>query len=126
MGCGMKFPPQIDPVTGRFVEADQKESVRDSVYLILMTQKTERIQRAEFGSNMMAYVFEDASLTTFHMMARDLENAILSQEPRIADVEVRVEETDIRGHLYLSLQYTLFDDTEEEFTVPFYLNGLEE
>ena len=41
MKQGMKFPPQIDPVTGRFLEAELEESVKDSIYLILMTQREE-------------------------------------------------------------------------------------
>ena len=47
----MKFPPQIDPATGRFVTASEEESVKESVYLILMTQRTERFLRPEFGSD---------------------------------------------------------------------------
>lgn len=31
LGKGMKFPPQINPTTGRFVCVSGKESVRESV-----------------------------------------------------------------------------------------------
>ena len=37
LGTGMKFPPQVDKATGRFVVSSEEESVKESVYLILMT-----------------------------------------------------------------------------------------
>ena len=57
LGTGMKFPPQVNPTTGRFTCSSGKDSVRESVYLILMTQRSERLMRPEFGSNVMGYVF---------------------------------------------------------------------
>ncbi len=69
-GRGMKFPPQIDRTTGRFVLADESESVRDSVYLILMTQKGERPARPEFGSRILSYPFTDTNPTTLHVLER--------------------------------------------------------
>ena len=39
LGSGMKFPPQINPATGRFEVVSGQASVKESVYIILMTQK---------------------------------------------------------------------------------------
>ena len=61
LGTGMKFPPQINPATGRFAVSSEEESVKESVYLILMTQKTERFLRPEFGSDLM---IQSVSITT--------------------------------------------------------------
>ena len=44
LGTGMKFPPQVNKATGRFVLSSQEENVKESIYLILMTQKTERLE----------------------------------------------------------------------------------
>ena len=54
LGMGMKFPPQINPATGRFVVSTNEESVKESIYLILMTQKSERFLRPEFGSDLLS------------------------------------------------------------------------
>ena len=90
LGAGMKFPPQINPATGRFVISSQAESVKESVYLILMTQKSERLVRPGFGSRIMSYTFMDTNLTALNMMIRELEDQILSQEPRIGNVDINV------------------------------------
>ena len=52
LGAGMKFPPQIDPGTGRFAVSVREQSVRESVYLILMTSRGERWLEPNFGSQM--------------------------------------------------------------------------
>ena len=52
LGTGMKFPPQIDPGTGRFAVSTREQSVRESVYLILMTHQGERWLEPGFGSRM--------------------------------------------------------------------------
>ena len=54
LGTGMKFPPQIDPGTGRFSLSSGAQSVRESVYLILMTQRGERWLEPEFGSRILS------------------------------------------------------------------------
>ena len=57
LGKGMKFPPQINKATGRFMTSSEKENIKESIYLILMTQKTERFMRPDFGSSIMQYTF---------------------------------------------------------------------
>lgn len=123
MGNGMKFPPQVNPVTGRFVEASIEESVRDSVYLILMTQKKERIPSPDFGSTLLSYTFADTTPTVLHMMAHDLEEAVLSQEPRIVDLDIQIEERRTGGILDINVRYTFSEGRCEELTVPFYRSG---
>ena len=72
----MKFPPQVNPATGRFETVSEEKSVKESVYLILMTQKTERIVRPDFGSELMSYTFMDTSLTALSLMARQIKKDI--------------------------------------------------
>ncbi len=123
MKQGMKFPPQIDPVTGRFLEAELEESVKDSIYLILMTQREERSTRPEFGCDMTSYTFTDMTPTVTHMLAQSLEDAILSQEPRIADVDIRVDKRDREACLHLQINYTLSEGGGDQVMIPFYING---
>lgn len=122
LGQGIKFPIQVNKATGRFVMATEEESVKESVYLILMTQKTERWVRPEFGSNILSYTFMDTSLTRINMMARELENTILSQEPRISQVEVSVEPRLSQGCLIVNLSYLIAaSNTRDNLVFPFYL-----
>ena len=68
LGAGLKFPPQVNKATGRFVLSSKEESVKESIYLILMTQKTERFMRPEYGSSILSYAFADTGETMIVMM----------------------------------------------------------
>ena len=123
LGKGMKFPPQINPATGRFVTVSEEESVRQSIYLILMTQRTERPLRPAFGSNIMSYTFMDQNANRIGMMVRTIKEQIISQEPRVTDVKVSVESGAQRGVLLFNIDYTVTDsNTRDNFVFPFYLN----
>lgn len=123
----MKFPPQIDPATGRFVTASEEESVKESVYLILMTQRTERFLRPEFGSDLMSYTFMDQNATSIHMMTRSITEQILSQEPRIRDVSVTADDRSRDGYLLVNIDYVLQSTNQRDNLVfPFYLNATAE
>lgn len=106
---GMKFPPQADAATGRFLVSEGALSIKESIYLILMTQKTERVSNPQFGSRTMSYTFADTSPTMLHMMEQRLEEDIISQEPRITEVSVQVEKKDSSEYLHIYIHYRIED-----------------
>lgn len=123
LGRGMKFPPQINPVTGRFVISENEQSVKESIYLILMTQKGERLMRPEFGSRTSGYVFAETNPTMLHIMAYELERDITRSEPRVQDVEIRMDCDSRPGCLLVHIRYTVSDrSTPENMVFPFYLD----
>ena len=123
LGTGMKFPPQIDPGTGRFAVSSQEQSVRESVYLILMTSQGERWLEPTFGSQMASYAFIDTSPTVMRMLSDQLRELLLRQEPRISDVEVEADPKQQEGCLIISIRYTVAATNQEDNLVfPFYLN----
>ncbi len=127
LGKGIKFPLQINQATGRFVIAEKEESVKESVYIILMTQKEERFTRPDFGSNILSYTFMDTSVTRINMMARELEETILEQEPRISEVDVSIDPQLDKGCLIINIVYTIAEsNTQDNLVFPFYLYAQEE
>lgn len=123
LGRGMKFPPQIDPVTGRFVVSENEQSVKESIYLILMTQKGERLMRPAFGSRTLSYVFAETNLTMLHIMAHDLESDITRNEPRVQDVEIEMDYDSRPDCLLVQIRYTVSGgNTPENLVFPFYLD----
>lgn len=127
LGKGIKFPLQINQATGRFVMAEKEESVKESVYIILMTQKEERFTRPDFGSDILSYTFMDTSVTRINMMARELEETILEQEPRISEVDVSVDPQLDKGCLIINIVYTIAEsNTQDNLVFPFYLYAQEE
>jgi hypothetical protein len=123
LGSGIKFPMQVNKATGRVVMSDREVSVKESVYIILMTQRGERFTRLDFGSRIMSYTFMDTSVTRINMMAREIEKTILEQEPRIAQVDVDVEPRLDKGCLIVNIGYILAEGhTRDSVVFPFYLN----
>lgn len=122
LGTGVKFPVSVNPATGRFMLSSGRESVKESIYLILTVQKEERWVRPEFGSRILSYTFMDTSLTRLNMMARELEDTILSQEPRIIKVDVNIEPQLEKGCLIVNISYVTADtNTRDNLVFPFYL-----
>lgn len=123
LGSGMKFPPQVNPVTGRFEVSQGTVSVKESVYLILMTQKSERWIRPDFGSSLMSYTFMDTSTTMLNIMAREIASDLMNQEPRIADVDIRIDSTQKQGCLIIYINYLVREtNVRDNLVFPFYLN----
>lgn len=121
LGTGIKFPIQINNITGEFVMSSEEESVKESVYIILMTQKSERWLRPSFGSNILSYTFTDISLTRISMMEKEIERAITDNEPRISKVDVDIQPAMDKGCLIISLQYTIAQTNRKDNLVfPFY------
>lgn len=123
LGVGMKFPPQVNPATGRFVTVSYENSVKESIYLILMTRTSERLVRPRFGANIENYVFMDVNLTSLNMMRSELTSAILNQEPRIRDIDINIEPQLNVGRLILNIGYYIIEtNSYENLVFPYYLD----
>ena len=124
LGTGMKFPPQVDAGTGRFALSSGTQSVKESVYLILMTNRGERWLEPGFGGQLMSYTFMDTSVTMLSIMARDIQALLLEQEPRISQVDVRIDSESQPGCLIVNLDYTVTaTNTRDNLVFPFYLSA---
>ncbi|MDR2088436.1 MAG: GPW/gp25 family protein [Clostridiales Family XIII bacterium] len=122
LGTGMKFPPRINKNSGRFAVSSGAENVKESVYIILMTGLGERWLEPNFGSRIMRYAFLDTSPAMLNMLASEIRNAILGQEPRVSDVDIDFEETVADGCLIVNIAYRLREsNTVENMVFPFYL-----
>lgn len=124
LGVGMKFPPQIDPATGRVMTVSEDRSVRESIYLILMTRRTERLVRPWFGSRIDSYVFMDTGYTMLNMVATELHDIIMSQEPRVSDVNVAIEPQLESGRLIFNIGFVVASThTRDSLVFPYYLDA---
>ena len=127
LGTGMKFPPQIDPTTGRFATVSDAQSVKESVYLILMTTRSERFMRPDFGSELLSYTFMDLGSTSVAMLTHTLTETLLKQEPRIGEINITTEERERKGVLFINVDYTIRrTNVRDNLVFPFYLNPAEE
>jgi phage baseplate assembly protein W len=127
LGSGMKFPPQANKATGRFGVAAGTQSVKESVYLILMTAIGERPLAPGFGSRLAQYAFMDVTLTNITMMKNDVSRMILAQEPRIAEVDIDIDPEAKDDCLIINIAYRLAEtNSVDNFVFPFYLRAASE
>ncbi len=67
--------------------SSEEENIRESIKLILMTGKGERVMRPEFGCGLKQYTYETMDYGTMVQMEREIRTALERWEPRIEDVE---------------------------------------
>ncbi len=89
-GRGISFPPRVG-ADGRIVWSQGEANIRESIYVILMTQFRERINQPDFGGNLGPFLFEPNTVTTRHLIEVQITRALTRWEPRIAVESVRVE-----------------------------------
>ena len=123
LGRGLKFPLQVDGRTGKFALSSQEEDIQEAIGIILNTVQGERVMRAEFGTNLLEYIFAPASSSTRHSLVREIGEQLLFQEPRITDVKA-VCRTDSRqtGAIVVEVSYTIRStNSRYNHVYPFYL-----
>ncbi len=122
-GKGLKFPVSVNNVTGRFEMSFGEEDIKESIYIILMTQKGERLLMPNFGSKINSYVFEVMNETNLTLMANNIKNAIQTYEKRIGNVNVNIEMDKLnKGKLIFDINYIVNKTNEVgNMVFPFYL-----
>lgn len=124
LGRGLHFPIGIDPVTGRIRTSAYEDSIRESIYLILMTRKGERVMQPDFGCGIQDYVFESMDYGIMSKMSTSVKNALIMWEPRIDEVEVDVAPSASEtGMIEIRISYVVRSTNNPyNLVYPFYLN----
>ncbi len=127
LGKGFAFPVSVDPASGRFRTAEYEEDIQQAIYMILMTRRGERVMRPDFGCGIHEFAFETMDYGTVSQMEDSVREALIRWEPRIRDIEVKVEPEAEAGRLRISLSYVVrATNNPYNLVYPFYLNeGIE-
>ena len=113
LGTGFHFPLEIDETTGRFRMSSEEENIRESIKLILMTGKGERVMRPEFGCGLKQYTYETMDYGTMVQMER---------EPRIEDVEASVSPGEAQNALMIQIAFRVrATNNPYNYVFPFFL-----
>ena len=91
MGRGWKFPIEVDSATGRIKQSEFEDDIAEAIRIIIWTDKGERLMRPDFGCGIERYLFEGNDDTTLHLIEAEIMDAIRMWEPRVHEVEVRVD-----------------------------------
>lgn len=123
LGRGMKFPPQIDAVTGRFKASTYEEDIKEAIYLILMTAKGERVMMSDFGCDLQNFIYDIPSSTYLNLLKVEILDALAKWEPRIAETEVTIDTNElINGRVLIKLNYLIrSNNNADNLVFPYYL-----
>lgn len=121
----MKFPPEINPATGRFEMVSGKEMIKQSVMLILKTSKGERLFNPSFGSSLKEYSFMDINRTQLNILEREIRDCLLSQEPLLENIITNCSYDYGSGTLEVTIAYRI-NGEEDTVTVPVYMEDMGE
>ncbi len=107
IGRGWTFPVKTDS-NGRMRFLGGVEKINQSIWLILSTAVGEREMLPEFGCGIHDLVFEANSAGLRFSIQEKVKEALARWEPRIENVEVRVETPpDEPSHLMIEIEYKL-------------------
>lgn len=103
---GWEFPVEPDYTTGRINESMGSDNIRQSIKLILQTNRGERIMRPDFGCNLRSYIYSEINYTVMSEMEAEVKQALVIWEPRITDVEVHCSmDQDREGTILIDISY---------------------
>lgn len=124
LGTGFHFPIEVDEATGRMKTVSLEEDIMQSIRMIMMTRKGERVMRPDFGCDIHEYAFDTMDYTTLVQMEHAVRQALMVWEPRITDVEVNIiNEQDQEGTLLIEISYVVRSTNNPyNLVYPYYIN----
>jgi uncharacterized protein len=122
LGRGVGFPIELDK--DDIKHAEDEDSIRQSILIILGTAKGERVMRPDFGCGIYDLVFEISTASTAGKISQAVREALLKFEPRIDVIDIQVTpKSDEEGEkIFISIDYQV-RATNNAFNLvyPFYL-----
>lgn len=91
-GTGWSFPIQPTSQTGKISVSQDEKLIEESIRMIIMTRKGERVMRPTFGCDIHDFTFETIDYTNLTQMELVVEEALTLWEPRITELEVNADE----------------------------------
>lgn len=121
LGVGWNFP--LRQQGDHTATASYEEDIRQAIRIILLTNPGERVMRPDFGAGLNAFLFEPINPTSMQQLQTQVQNALVSWEPRINVISVTVSAPDsYSGQLLIDINYqVLATNAVANLVYPFFL-----
>ena len=121
LGSGWAFPVAVDQ-RGRIALASQETDIEQSIRIILLTPKGQRMMRPDFGCHIHELVFAQNDGATAGLAVHYVTEALNMWEPRIKVLEVKASTDDTDGsRLLIDIEYEVKATLDRRSLVfPFY------
>lgn len=123
LGRGWKFPVGIDSATGRIKTSSYEEDIKESIRIILLTARGERVMHPDFGCGIHDYIYESINTINLGLIELSVKQALNAWEKRIESVEVKALTDSLTGgKLNISIDYKVsLTNNRDNMVFPFYL-----
>ncbi len=121
VGSGWSYPVAID-MRGRISLSHRERDIEESIVMILLTPKGQRVMRPEFGCEIHELVFAPNNATTAGLAAYYVQEALRMWEPRIEVRQIDANpDPDNEGRLLVQIDYEIKATYDQRSLVfPFY------
>ncbi len=104
LGRGWAFPVGVG-ADGSTALAEYEDDVAQAIRIVIGTEKGERVMRPDFGAGLRAMLFEPLRTTTLALIRLRVEEALVTWEPRIDNVSVKVSAVPPDGQVTIAVRY---------------------
>ncbi|MCL1873311.1 MAG: GPW/gp25 family protein [Clostridiales bacterium] len=105
---GLIFPLQIKEGGGPLLTCGYEEQIKQSLQILLLTSRGERVMRPGFGSGLSDYLFEGIDLSITSLIKYEIETTVKYYEPRVELLNVQVNSNPKdQGVIHLELNYRI-------------------
>ncbi len=121
LGRGWSFPPVFDRTAGVQM-LDGEADIQSSLEILLSTRIGERVMQPEYGCNTDNMLFEAMNTSFQTFMKKQIEKAILADEPRIdlKNIDL-VTQNAVDGVILIVVDYVVrATNTRTNLVYPFY------
>lgn len=121
LGTGWAFPIATDQ-RGRLAMVSGVQAVQQSILMILMTPKGQRVMRPEFGCQIHELLFAPNDASTLGLASYYVHEALSTWEPRIELVKVEANvDPAFAERIIIGIEYRLLaDHSVHSLVFPFY------
>ena len=106
-GRGVAFPPRLG-ADGRWAWSEGPQNIRESIRVVLATERRERLRLPAFGTRLRAMLFQPNVPATHRLLEEDVRNALARWEGRVRLESVSAESApDDAAAAVLTVTYAL-------------------
>ena len=103
---GWSFPLEVDDITGKIKTTTLENDIKQSIMILLHTQKGERLGHSDYGNNLNRFMFEPLQNSLKKNIQKEIESCIRKWEKRVSSVTVEIfESAEQYTTLIVQIQY---------------------
>lgn len=109
-----------NPQTGNLAKIVDEQAIKQHLKNLILTNFGERFYNQTYGSNIKALLFEQSGPDTEQLLKTIIQQAIVSNEPRVAIIDIQVEDDSDNNSYKVNLFFSVIninDPLQLELTI---------